>query len=75
MKPAIIWRNPNPKWHKQRWQTLERGVARSVYVVQELLVKGDKGHWSTACALEVVRGGRKPVLLAGLWGLPVSVSK
>ena len=74
MKLAIIWRNPDPKWHKQRWQTLERGVERSLYAVQELIVKGDKGYWSPSCALEVRRGGRKP-LLNPLWSLPIIASK
>ena len=74
MNLAIIWRNPDPKWHKRRWQTVERGVDRSLYVVQELMVKGDKGHWLPSCAFEVRRGGRKP-LLGPLWDLPVGAFK
>ena len=74
MQLAIMWRNPDPKWHKQRWQTLERGLDRSLYVVQELVIKGEKGQWFTSHAFEVRRGGRKPAL-SPMWNLPMRMSK
>ena len=68
MKPAIVWRNPEPKWHKSRWQTLERRLDRTLYIVQELIRNGESGHWVTSFAFEVLRGGRQPTLneLAGM---------
>jgi len=73
MKPAIVWRNPQPKWHKQRWQTLERRVDRNIYMVQELMTKNEQGHWTTTFALEVLRGGRAAVQF--VWNMPISVSQ
>jgi hypothetical protein len=73
MKPAIIWRNPDPKWHKQRWQALERRLDRTLYIVQELVRTGDSGHWVSAYAFEVIRGGRP--LLSDLLPLPLSMCK
>lgn len=65
MKPAIIWRNPDPKWRKQRWQALERRLDRTLYIIQELVRTDDTGHWVTAFAFEVVRGGRTQVARDG----------
>jgi hypothetical protein len=58
-KLRIIWRNPNPNRRPQRWQTLERGLGRTLYVVQQLVIpEGEKGYWTTTASLEVLRGGR-----------------
>ncbi|PYX94390.1 MAG: hypothetical protein DMG71_12650 [Acidobacteria bacterium] len=74
MKPEIVWRNPDPRWHKQRWQTLERRLDRNVYMVQELITKDAQGKWASAFALEVLHGGRAP-LLNYVGGIPISVSQ
>jgi hypothetical protein len=74
MKLAIVWRNPDPKWHKSRWQTLERRLDRTLYIVQELVRNGDTGHWVTSFAFELVHGGRRP-LLNELVGMRMEASK
>ena len=74
MKPAIVWRNPDPRWHKQRWQALERRFDRTLYIIQELVRNGDSGQWVTAFAFEVVRGGRRPAVNV-LLPLSIGVSK
>jgi hypothetical protein len=58
LKLTIVWRNPGPARHTQRWQKLERRLGRSLYVVQELVSAGDRGYWATTSALEVLSGGR-----------------
>jgi hypothetical protein len=57
-KLRIVWRNPNTNRRTQRWQTLERGLGRTLYIVQQLISKGEKGYWTTTASLEVLRGGR-----------------
>ena len=74
MKPAIVWRNPDPAWRKQRWQALERRLDRTLYIIQELVRSGDSGQWVTAFAFEVVRGGRRP-MINELLPLPMSMTK
>jgi hypothetical protein len=55
----IIWRNPQPVRHIQRWESIERAPDRSVYLVQEFVLDGKegKGYWATECELQVIRGG------------------
>lgn len=60
MRPAIVWRNPDPQWHKKRWLALERTLNSTLYVIQELVRTGDTGQWVTVFAFEVARGGRIP---------------
>jgi hypothetical protein len=74
MKPAIVWRNPDPRWRKQRWQALERRLDRTLYIIQELVRSGDSGQWVTTFAFEVVLGGRKP-RVNDLLPLAMGVSK
>ena len=74
MRPIIVWRNPEPKWHKQRWQALERRLDRTLYLIQELVRSGDSGHWVTAFAFEVVRGGQR-ANMSPVMRLPMEVSK
>ena len=74
MKPAIVWRNPDPRWRKQRWQALERRLDRTLYIIEELVRRDDSGQWVTAFAFEVVGGGRKPTVNE-LLPLSLSMSK
>ncbi|HEV2115686.1 MAG TPA: hypothetical protein VGR48_06665 [Terriglobales bacterium] len=55
----IIWRNPQPVRHIQRWESVERAQDRSVYVVQQFVLDGEggNGYWTTECELQVIRGG------------------
>jgi hypothetical protein len=55
---VIIWRNPRPKRRPQRWQTLERGIGRTIYIIQQLITSGKEECWTTTASLEVLRGGR-----------------
>jgi hypothetical protein len=57
-KLMIVWRNPDPARHTQRWQKLERRSGCSLYVIQELVAAGNRGYWATTSALEVLSGGR-----------------
>jgi hypothetical protein len=54
----IVWRNPNFKRHPQRVRTLERGLRRTLYIVQQLMPSGKEGFWTTTASLELLRGGR-----------------
>ena len=74
MKPKIVWRNPDPRWHKQRWQTLEHRLDRSLYMVQEFMTKGEPGQRASAFALEVLHGGRAYGVTYA-WGMAIRVSQ
>jgi len=54
----IVWRNPEPPLHQQRWEQLKRESERTVYVIQEFVSSAVGGSWSTTSTLEVVPGGR-----------------
>jgi hypothetical protein len=55
----IVWRNPSPVRHLQRWQALRREVDRVLYVVQEFVCDGNRSRWDTSGSLEVIRGGSR----------------
>jgi hypothetical protein len=59
MELKIVWRNPQPVRHIQRWESVTKAPDRSVYVVQEYILEGDHGdgYWATECELQVLRGG------------------
>jgi len=54
----IIWSNPKPQRRKRRWHKLACEVDRHLYLVEELVTRGDQPCWAQAVALEIVRGGR-----------------
>lgn len=60
MELKIIWRNPQPVSHIQRWESVEKGSDISTYVVKEYVLEGNEGngYWATGCELQVLRGGR-----------------
>lgn len=60
MELKIIWRNPQPVRHIQRWESVEKAPEKSVYVVQEYVLETDngEGYWATECELQVITGGR-----------------
>jgi hypothetical protein len=60
MELKIVWRNPQPVRHIQRWESVERAAEHSVYVVQEFVLDGEEGdgYWATECELQVIPGGR-----------------
>ncbi|HLK33871.1 MAG TPA: hypothetical protein VKT29_12325 [Terriglobales bacterium] len=60
MELKIVWRNPRPIRHVQRWESVEKDAEKSVYVVQEYVVEGSgaDGYWATECELQVLHGGR-----------------
>ena len=55
---VIVWRNPRPQSRPHRWQTLERGLGRTLYIIQQLMLNGKQECWTTTASLEVLRGGR-----------------
>jgi hypothetical protein len=54
----IVWSNPNPQRRKRRWVKVAGELGRRLYLVEELVTRGDLPCWAQAVALEVVRGGR-----------------
>ena len=54
----IVWRNPFPRRSERRCVPLQIAPERRVYLVEELVDRGDRHYWSKAAALEVVLGGR-----------------
>jgi hypothetical protein len=60
MKPLeIIWRNALPRRFERRCVPLQIAPDRRVYLIEELVTRGDRNYWSKAAALEMVYGGRK----------------
>jgi hypothetical protein len=60
MKPLeIVWRNPLPRHFERRCTRLQIAFDRRVYLVEELINRGDRHYWSKTAALEMVYGGRK----------------
>lgn len=59
MKLHIVWRNPLPVRHIQRWESVEKAADKSVYLVQEYVLDGagGDGYWATECELQVISGG------------------
>jgi hypothetical protein len=55
--PQIVWRNPEPVWCWQRWESWKRSSDRSVHVVQQFISAGEFGSWTTTSNLEVVTCG------------------
>lgn len=55
---VIVWRNPNPAPRKHRWHELACDVGRRLYVVEELVPRGDQKRWAQSLALEVISGRR-----------------
>ncbi|HEU5335828.1 MAG TPA: hypothetical protein VFU27_07690 [Terriglobales bacterium] len=60
MELQIVWRNPQPVRHIQRWESVEKDPEKSVYVVQEFVIDSQdgNGYWATECELQVFSGGR-----------------
>jgi hypothetical protein len=54
----IVWRNPLPCRFERRWVSLRIEPGRRVYVVEELIGRGDRRYWSKTAALEMVYGGK-----------------
>ena len=54
----IVWRNPDPPHHLQRWEQLTAESQSSVYVIREFVFSTEGGFWSTSSSLEVLAGGR-----------------
>lgn len=59
MKLEIVWRNPQPIRHIQRWESVAKAPDKSVYVVQEYVIDGEggDGYWATECELQILHGG------------------
>ena len=55
----IVWRNPLPRHFERRCFPLQIAPDRRVYLVEELVTRGDRHYWSKTAALEMVYGGRK----------------
>jgi hypothetical protein len=53
----IVWRNPRPPRHKQRWEQIQRNSGTAHYVVQELISTSLGSFWATTSSLEVIPGG------------------
>ncbi len=54
----IVWSNPKAQRRKRRWHKLACDVGRHLYLVEELVTRGDQPCWAQAVALEILRGGR-----------------
>ena len=54
----IVWSNSKAERRKRRWHKLACDVGRRLYLVEELVTRGDQPCWARAVALEVVHGGR-----------------
>lgn len=54
----IVWSNQKARQRKRRWHKLACDAGRRLYVVEELVTRGDQPCWARTIALEVVRGGR-----------------
>lgn len=55
----IVWRNSSPRPFERRCVPLQIAPDRRVYLVEELISRGDRRYWSKTAALEMVYGGRK----------------
>lgn len=55
----IVWRNPFPRHLERRCVPLQIAPDRRVYLIEELVTRGERIYWSKAAALEMVYGGRK----------------
>ena len=53
----VVGRNPKPGHKQRRWHQLACDFGRRLYVVEELLVQGNRTQWAQAAALEVICGG------------------
>jgi hypothetical protein len=59
MQPLeIVWRNPLPLYRERRCVPLQIAPDRRVYLIEELVNRGDGNYWSKAAALEMVYGGK-----------------
>lgn len=56
--PEIAWRNPSPVCHHPKRRNFEREGERARYILQEFVMDGQIGYWTTISNLEVVAGGR-----------------
>ena len=54
----IVWRNPKPRLHRQRWEQLTQESTTARYLVQEYVSTSAGSFWTTTLSLEVVPGGR-----------------
>jgi hypothetical protein len=59
--PQIVWRNPEPARHRQRWDLVRRLPSSTVYLIQELVSVGDYSFWCAKSSLELVRARRRSV--------------
>ena len=55
----IVWRNPQPRRFERRCVPLQIAPDRRIYLIEELVTRGDRCYWSKAAALEMLYGGRK----------------
>jgi hypothetical protein len=55
----IVWRNPLPRRFERRCVPLQIAFDRRVYLIEELINRGDRHYWSKTAALEMVYGGRR----------------
>ena len=59
MQLKIVWRNPLPVRHIQRWESVAKAPDKTIYVVQEYVLDGvdGAGYCATECELQFIRGG------------------
>ncbi len=55
---GIVWRNPNQVRRNRRRHSFESTDEHALYILQEFVLDGQTGHWTTISGLEVVVGGR-----------------
>jgi hypothetical protein len=54
----IVWRNALPRRLQRRCVPLQIESDRRLYLIEELIRRGDRLHWNQAAALEMVYGNR-----------------
>lgn len=52
---VIVWRNPRLLRCCRRWQRLKSDSNRQLYVVHELVTKGNRRQWVYSSAFELLR--------------------
>jgi len=54
----IVWRNPKPQVHEQRWEQVKQDSGTTHYWVRELVFTFSGPLWMITSSLEFVSGGR-----------------
>ena len=54
----IVWRNPKPRVHEQRWEQVKEDSGTTHYWVRELVFTFSGPLWMITSSLEFVSGGR-----------------